>query len=87
MKTNLIRTLLLIAEQEPSFRDRIREMIMEAMTPSEELTQHEIEIGRKEGKLACIREHKLRTGLSLVESKNRAEDEFKRLGLKFLGEE
>lgn len=47
------------------------------------LTQDEINIGITTGKLNCVRAHKERTGLTLMESKRICEETFEKLGFKF----
>lgn len=51
--------------------------------PEDSLTQEEINAGQNEGKLACVRLHRNRTGISLVYSKKCVEDFFQKNNLNF----
>lgn len=49
----------------------------------EELTDYEIDLGVKQGKVAAIKEYRSRTSASLLDSKNAVENYFSRNGLRF----
>ena len=61
--------------------------VLKGKARTDRLTRQEIESGRNDGKIPCIKLVRERCGLGLKEAKDLVEDEFIRLGYSFKGYE
>lgn len=87
INTNLIRDIANMIESYPKYEKQFIGILKDVLENDnfDTLTKSEIEMGEREGKIACIKMYKARTGCSLVEAKSFVEKYFHENNLEFFG--
>ncbi len=84
---NLIRDIANMIESYPKYEKHFLSILQEVLENDDvnRLTNTEVDMGEREGKIACIKMYKNRTGCSLVDAKNFVEKYFHENDLQFFG--
>lgn len=85
VNVSLIRDIANIIESYPKYEKQFIDILKNVLENNDfdRLTKAEIETGEHEGKIACVRMYKSRTGCGLIDAKHFVENYFKENNLEF----
>ena len=87
VNVSLIRDIATLIESHPKYEKQFIGILRDVLENDnfDTLTKAEIEAGKHEGKCACIKMYKNRTGCNLLDAKHFVENYFKENNLEFFG--